>query len=156
MATITEAPAAEEATDKPKKGKKKKLILILALVLVLAGAGYFFLGRGAKAPTKPPPPLPGTVLTLDPITLNLASGRYLKLGLALQFTEEGSVAGEGAPDLDGSKALDLAISQLSDRPVIELNSASAREKAKEKLVKAIEKAYDDKVMDVYFTEFVMQ
>jgi flagellar protein FliL len=155
MATITEAPAVEEATEKPKKGKKK-LILILVLVLVLAGAGYFFLGRGAKTPSKPPPPMPGTVLTLDPITLNLASGRYLKLGLALQFTVEGSVAGEGAPDLDGSKALDLAISQLSDRPVIELNSAPAREKAKEKLVKAIEKAYDDKVMDVYFTEFVMQ
>jgi flagellar FliL protein len=155
MATITQASPVAETDETPKKSKKKLLIIVL-LVLVLAGAGaYFMLGRGG-APAPVPPPEPGTVLTLDPITLNLASGRYLKLGLALQFTVEGSVAGEGAPALDGSKALDLAISQLSDRPIIELNSGAAREKAKEELVKAIEKAYDEKVMDVYFTEFVMQ
>jgi flagellar protein FliL len=113
------------------------------------------LGRGG-APAAVPPPEPGTVLSLDPVTLNLADGRYLKLGMALQFTVEGSITGEGTPALDGSKALDLAISQLSDRPIIELNSGPAREKAKKELVKAIEKAYDDTVMDVYFTEFVMQ
>ena len=126
------------------------------LVLVLAGAGaYVMLGKGKKSAT-PPPPVRGTVLALDSVTLNLADGRYLKLGLALQFTADGSVSGEGAAPLDGSQALDLAIAQLSDRPIIALNSAAARMKAKEQLVKAIKKAYDDKVMDVYFTEFVMQ
>jgi flagellar FliL protein len=155
MATITAAPSKEDAAAEPKKSKKKLLIIgILVLVLVAAGA-YVMLGKGKKA-AAPPPPMPGTVLALDSITLNLAAGRYLKLGMALQFTVEGSVAGEGAPALDGSQALDLAIAQLSNLPIISLNSASARTKAKAKLVTAIKKAYDDKVMDVYFTEFVMQ
>jgi flagellar FliL protein len=141
MATITQAPAVEEETaDKPKKSKKK-LLIILVLVLALGGGGaYFMLGRGG-APAVVPPPKPGTVLSLDPITLNLASGRYLKLGMALQFTVEGSVTGEGAPALDGSQALDLAISQLSDRPIVELNSAPAREKAKKELVTAIKNPF---------------
>jgi flagellar protein FliL len=155
MATLTEAPVAEDAAGKPKKSKKK-LLIIMVLVLVLVGAGaYVMLGKGKK-PATPVAPLPGTVLALDSITLNLADGRYLKLGMALQFTVEGSVTGEGGAALDGSQALDLAIAQLSNLPIIALNSAGARMKAKEKLVKAIKKAYDDKVMDVYFTEFVMQ
>jgi flagellar protein FliL len=155
MATITQATSAEDAAAKPKKSKKKLLIIgVLVLVLVAAGA-YVMLGKGKKV-AAPPPPMPGTVLALDSITLNLADGRYLKLGMALQFTVEGSVAGEGAPALDGSHALDLAIAQLSNQPIISLNSAAARMKAKDKLVAAIKKAYDDKVMDVYFTEFVMQ
>lgn len=154
MATLTEAPVAEDAAGKPKKSKKKLLIIMLVLVLVGAGA-YVMLGKGKK-PATPVAPVPGTVLALDSITLNLADGRYLKLGMALQFTVEGSVTGEGGAALDGSQALDLAIAQFSNLPIIALNSSGARMKAKEKLVKAIKKAYDDKVMDVYFTEFVMQ
>jgi flagellar protein FliL len=173
MATITEAPVAEDAAGKPEKVKKikikkvktkkvkgekksKKKLIIIVLVLVLAGAGaYVMLGKGKK-PAAPPAPVAGTVLALDSVTLNLADGRYLKLGMALQFTKEASVSGEGTAPLDGSKALDLAIAQLSDRQIISLNSAAARSKAKATLMKAITKAYDGAVMDVYFTEFVMQ
>jgi flagellar protein FliL len=168
MATITEATVAEDAAGKkPKKVKKvkkakeggkksKKKLLIIVLVLVLAGAGaYMMLGKSKKA-AAPVAPVKGTVLALDSITMNLADGRFLKLGMALQFTQEGSVSGEGHAALDGSQALDLAIAQLSNKPIISLNSAAARFQAKEKLVKAITKAYDGAVMDVYFTEFVMQ
>jgi flagellar protein FliL len=155
MSTITEAPAADVAAVKPKKSKKK-LIIIVVLVLALVGGGaYMMLGKGGK-PAAVLPPEPGTVLKLDAITLNLADGAFLKLGLALQFTVEGSVSHEGGAALDGSKALDLAIAHLSNRKIVELNSAEARGQAKEELAKAIEKAYHDTVMDVYFTEFVMQ
>ena len=52
------------------------------------------------------------MLSIDPVAINLAGGSYLKLGLALQFTEEYDAAKhEGNPD--GSKALDIAISQFS-------------------------------------------
>jgi flagellar FliL protein len=168
LATIAPAPVAEDAAGKPKKIKKvktkkvkgekksKKKLIIIVLVLVLAGAGaYVMLGKGKK-PAAPLPPVAGTVLALDSVTLNLADGRYLKLGMALQFTKEASVSGAGVPALNGSKALDLAIAQLSDLPIIALNSAAARSKAKATLMKAITKAYDGAVMDVYFTEFVMQ
>ncbi len=38
----------------------------------------------------------------------------------------------------------------------EYASQQGRSKAKAELLGAVEKAYEDKVMDVYFTEFVMQ
>jgi flagellar FliL protein len=151
-----EAPANGDAPDRPegKQGKKKLLIPVLVLVLVSAGA-YVLLARGG-GPAAAPPPEPGQVLKLDPITMNLAEGRFLKLGLALQFTTDAADGHGGGSELDGSKALDLAIAQFSNRRITELNSSEARGKAKEQLVKVVEKAYHDTVMDVYFTEFVMQ
>jgi flagellar FliL protein len=148
------ADAAEAAEDGGRKGGRKKLVAVGLVLLAVAGGSYVFLGRGG--PAEPAPPEPGQVLQLDPITLNLADGHYLKLGLALQFTAEAGAGGHGGGELDGSQALDLAIDQLSNRKVTELNSAEARRQAKEELVKEVGEAYHHGVMDVYFTEFVMQ
>jgi flagellar FliL protein len=140
--------AAAPDGEKPKKSKKK-LIVIVALVVALLGGGggaYFFL----FASSAPAAPKPGVVLKLDAININLAAGHYLKVGLALQATTSAPT------DLDGSKALDIMISTLSQRSVSELSANAAREKVKEDLAKKIEKAYDTDVMGVYFTEFVMQ
>src|SRR5256885_1264168 len=133
-----------------KKSKKKLLIIVAAVVLVLGGAGgYFMLGSSGK-PAAKPKPTPGKVIPLGAITVNLAGGHYLKIHLALQAT---AAAGE---EVDGSQALDLTVAQFSDQTMAELASAEGRKKAKEKLLTAVEKAYEEKVMDVYFTEFVMQ
>lgn len=133
----------------PKKRSRKKLLLVAAVLLAAAGAAAY-LTLGSKGPATPPPPKPGLVLKLDPVTVNLSDGRYLKLGLALQETTR-------APkDVDGSKALDLAIALFSGRSMSELATPQGREKAKAELVAQVEKAYPEEVMDVYFTEFVMQ
>jgi flagellar FliL protein len=137
-----------DVTPEKKKKSKKKLIIVLVLVLVLGGAGYVLKGRGgAKGPAKPQP---GPVLALDSVNLNLADGHYLKLDIALQTTKK-------APsDIDGSQALDLAVSQFSGMGMDQLAVPAKREAAKKALLTAIEKAYPDEVMDIYFTEFVMQ
>ncbi|WP_203872417.1 flagellar basal body-associated FliL family protein, partial [Planomonospora parontospora] len=57
---------------------------------------------------------------------------------------------------DGSKALDLAIKQFRNKPVDELSSEKALDLAKRELVEKVEKAYEGEIMDIYFTEFVMQ
>ncbi len=165
MATTTATPpeSAEEVTGKKgKKGKndpnakksKKKLIIMVVVGLLVAFAGYHFTLGKSSAPAVVPPPEPGAVIKLDSITLNLAEGHLLKLGLALQLTST-AVAGHGG-EFDGSQAMDLAIAQLSNRRLTDLNSAVARSQAKKELVEAVEKAYHENVMDVYFTEFVMQ
>ena len=141
-----EAPA--EAPAEPKSGRKKKLLLGVVVLLVVGAAAWFLVLEPSDAAAEAPEP--GAVVTLESINLNLADGRYLKLGLALQAT----ATAQG--DIDGAKALDLAISQLSGRSVQELSSAEAREQAKGALRKAVDKAYQHEVMDVYFTEFVMQ
>jgi flagellar FliL protein len=148
MATKQPDAKTDGATSEKKKSKKKLMLIAVVLLVVLAG-GYLKLGKKKSGP--PPPPKPGAVAAIDPITVNLAAGHYLKLGLALQAT----ATAKDAPD--GSKALDLAIDEFSNRTVAELSSNAARARYKADLRKKVVAAYEDKsVMDLYFTEFVMQ
>jgi flagellar FliL protein len=162
MATSTLKPPKEASAavkDEKKKGGKadkdaksggsKKKLIIIAVVVLLAAAGgvKFFVLGGSGAPPKPQP---GAVLKLDSMNVNLADNHYLKIGLALQTTTKASA------DIDGSRALDIALSQLSGRKMEDLAVPAKREKAKEALVEAISKAYEGEIMDVYLTEFVMQ
>jgi flagellar protein FliL len=136
-----------------KKGGKLKLIIMLAptLLLIVGAAWFFFLKPAPSAqPAKPPPPVPGPVVKLDSITINLAGGHFLKLGLSLQPTAD---AGE---EVSGAKALDDAISLFSGKTVDELSTTKGREAAKKELVKDVAESYEKKVYDIYFTEFVMQ
>ena len=143
------APAGTEVVPEQKKGGKKKLIVIVLVVLLAAGAGYkFTLGKSkASGPAKPKP---GAVLKLDSVSLNLAGGHYLKLGIALQTTTKAK------SDIDGSQATDIAISEFSGMSMDTLGVPAKREAAKKEYLDQLEKAYPDEIMDVYFTEFVMQ
>ena len=149
--TEAEAPKGEAPAEKKKGGGRKKLVIMLALVLVLAAAGYFLVlkPKGGK-PAPPPKPVAGAVVKLDPITVNLAGGHFLKLGLSLQATAD---AGEDVP---GAKALDAAIDLFSNKTVKELATRDGRDGAKTVLVKKVSDLYEGKVYDIYFTDFVMQ
>lgn len=129
-----------EDGDEAKGGGKKKLIIIAlpVVVLVLAAGWFLFLkpkddAAGAAAAALPEP-TPGTIVTMDSITINLASGHYLKLGLALRPTAE-------ATDVDGSVALDKAISVFSGQTIEELSTSEGKEAAKEELINRIKLAY---------------
>lgn len=143
----------DESEEKPKKGGKKSkklLIIIVAAVVLLAGGGaggYFMFFKKSSAP---PAPKPGIVVPLESITINLADSHYLKLKISLQLTSK------VAEKIDGSKALDIAIDLFSNRAVAELSSNNERNRMKKELKEKVVKAFEEEVMDVYFTEFVMQ
>ena len=82
--------------------------------------------------------------------VHLADGHYLKLGLGLQAVAD--VA--HAPD--GAKALDAAISLYSGREMSELADPVRRDELKAELKHKVEEKYHHDVVDVYFTEYVMQ
>ncbi len=128
----------KEGKDAEKKGGKGKLIIMVApLVLLIAAVAWFFLLRpkdDAAGPVTLPEPVAGAVVPLDPITINLAGAHFLKLGLALQ-----PIA--AAKEVDGSKALDLAISQFSGATIDELSTPKGRELAKRELVARVKLAY---------------
>ena len=146
----TEAPEDEDA---PKGGKKKIMIIGLVAALAIAAGAYFFVFSGGSAEAQPAPVAGTTVLSIDPVAINLAGGSYLKLGLALQFSEEYDGAKhEGDPD--GSKALDIAISQFSGASLSDVQTN--REAMKAALQKAIVTAYDHDVYSIYYTEYVTQ
>jgi flagellar FliL protein len=151
MATTTQAPPAQaEAGAAAKGGGRKKMMVIAVVVLVAVAAAYMLVLKPKDKPAAPPKPVPGAVVKLDPITINLAGGHFLKLGLSLQATAD---AGEDVP---GAKALDAAIDMFSGRTVDSLAKRDGREKAKAALVKEISDRYENKIYDIYFTDFVMQ
>ena len=149
MATKTDAePTAADAA--PGGGRKKKILMIApVVVMLLAGIGFFFL-KPSGAPEKKPAPVPGAIVQLEPQSVNLAGGHFLKLGIALQATK---AAGE---EVDGAKALDIAIDTFSGRTIDELATREGREKAKKLLTKEIAEAYEGEVYQIYLTTFVMQ
>lgn len=140
----TDKPGKAGKGAEPGRKSRKKLLVIAAVVaLVVGGGAYFLLGSSGEAP-----PEEGEVLALDAITVNLADGHFLKVKIALQATAD-------AEEVDGSKALDLAVDQFSNLAVAELSN-EGRSQHKADLKKKVVEVYEGDVMDIYFTDFVMQ
>jgi len=138
--------AAVETDAAAPKGKKKLIIIVLVAVLAAAAGAYFFLFAGSA---KAAAPVPGTVMTLDPVAVNLAGGGYLKVGIALQLTSTAD-----AKTMDGAKATDLLIATFSQAQPAEVTGS--RDVLKKALEKKIIKAYDGEVMGIYYTNYVTQ
>ncbi|PZR54136.1 flagellar basal body rod protein [Xylanimonas oleitrophica] len=148
-----EAVAAEEPAKRPRGRRALAVVGALVVVALLgAGAAWWWLGRDSE-PAPPPPPEPGEVMQIDPISINLANGRYLRLGLGLQLTADAGGHGAGP---DASIALDHAISLYSGRDISEVADPVTREELKQTLAEQLEHAYHGEVMDVYLREFVYQ
>jgi flagellar FliL protein len=135
-------------------GKKRsgKLKIIIVVVLLLAGgAAAKFTVLAPKAAAKGPvKPVPGPVIAMDELTLNLDSGHFLRLKLSLQTTKGTS------SDLDVTEGTQAVIDEFSNRPVAALTGGPARDKARADLLTKLQKIYPKQIMGVYYTEFVMQ
>jgi len=144
------------------KGKTKKTRLLLVVVL-LAGAagGYVLKGGGASeepagATATTAPPEPGVIVDIEPLSLNLADGRYLRVGVAVQLVEgEGGEPEEWLAEY-GPVIRDLLIQQLGGAYVADLATAEGREAIRTTLLAKAGEHLDDDLYALYFTEFVMQ
>ena len=150
MATTTAAPPATVEAAQAKSGGRRKMIVLALVAVVAVAAVYLLVLKPKDKAGAPPKPVAGAVVKLEPITINLAAGHFLKLGLSLQASAD---AGE---EVSGAKALDAAIDLFSGRTVESLARRDGREKAKAALIKEISERYENKVYDIYFTDFVMQ
>ena len=169
-----DAAPANPTTETTAKGGHSNLIPAIVIAVGMLGGGYFVsTGGGNAAPAAPAAAAAhgepkvkeeathGPVQNLEPITLNLADGHFLKVGLALQLAEvEGGH--EAAEELPPAKALDIAIALLGEHTIDDLATPKSRELVKKELSKEVAGAYTDPVTHsslvtkVYFTEFVMQ
>ncbi|HEX2805818.1 MAG TPA: flagellar basal body-associated FliL family protein [Kineosporiaceae bacterium] len=183
MATKTKDPDTTTDGDGDKKkgglgGKLKLIAMILPTLLLIGGAVYMFVlkpssstsaetaakssaaasaeegtdsGEGDASESTPTSTfVAGKIIVMDTITINLANGHFLKVGLGLQATAD---AGE---EVTTSKAMDAAITEFSGKTVDELATQAGRDAAKKELTKAIKKAYEKKVYEIFYTTFVMQ
>lgn len=169
----TKAKGKQQASDEPAKkrrGLKKLLIPVVALALGVV-VGPKLLGGGAASgepatESTTSTTTPGPVVTLEPITLNLADGHLLKVGLALQISaawldEHGQMTGTEEPALTDptrgyARALDAAIGAFSSRTMSELMEASGREGVRSELAARLGELYGGEIETVYLYEFVMQ
>lgn len=163
---------AKKAKDGEEKsgGKSNKLLYVLAVIGAVGALKGFVLGGGGTpaaaeggATATTATTAPGPIVTLEPITINIAGGRFLKLGLGLQLPGDAAAGGGhgGAADSDDptkgyAKALDLTIEVFGGRTFDELVTPEGRKAAKDDLSHRLHEAYHEEVEGVYFTEFVMQ
>jgi flagellar FliL protein len=151
--------------DEAKSGKGKTLAMGAVMAIGLLGGlkGFVLSGGKAAAATgvsTTTTTKPGPIVTLDPITVNIAGDRFLKIGLGLQLS--GKLAGQPAPKDSNdptkgfARALDLTIETFGGHTYDSLVTPAGRTVAKEELIKKLEAAYPEEVEGVYFTDFVMQ
>ena len=163
------APDGAEATEKPPKNKKVMIGGVVGAIVLFIAGGKVMGGGPTKTVIKivtTTTTIPeGKVVALDAITMNLADGHLLKVGIGFQLEYEklaGAAEGEGAPAADTTdptkgyaRALDIVIDELGKHTMNDL-AGEGRAVAKEALVKRLEKTFHGKIENVYFHQFVMQ
>lgn len=130
-----------------------KIAVLVVLVSVVAAALTVYLvvvRPEAAARKEAAPPVPGAIVQLEPMNVNLAGGKYLRLGLGLQLSEDAGA------EFDVTRAKDAVITLLSGRKVDEVATADGREAVRAALEEQLAGAYDGDVLGVYFTDFVTQ
>lgn len=150
-----------EDSDGTKGGGRKLLIMGLVAVLAIGAAAYFFVFSGSgEAEAEPAAEAGSVVLAVEPVAINLAGGSYLKIGFTLQFSlayDEATAGGSGhtgGATPDGSKAMDIAISQFSGAALSDVQTN--REAMKAAFEAAVIEAYHGDVYELWYTEYVTQ
>jgi flagellar FliL protein len=133
------------------KGRRRLVLVAIVAVLALGAAAFVFLKPAPDAAEAGPEgPVPGAVVAVDPVSVNLADGHYLRLGFSMQLTESAH------EEIQQAQALDIAIALFTGRRMAEVNDAARREELKVELAHQLAEAYEGEVMDVYLTDFVTQ
>lgn len=175
--------AAQEAPPQapPKKGSKK-VVILAAVGLLLAGGGVVGYTRYAKAkakaeqaaeavPAKPPVVVDPAVVDLEPFVVRLADpagDRYFRLNVQV-VVDQKPIAKRAGTGLGQVKLVDLVLEILSKKRARELVTVEGKEALREELRAAVtalfaeEPLYDAavdpapaSVIDVFFTEFLVQ
>jgi flagellar basal body-associated protein FliL len=145
---------------------KSKLKIIVPVLLVLLGGAYKFVLH--KPPKEPPPKVVGTVYVLPKdFLINLADGKFAKLGVALVFdkgyTGVPAKAEGGTEPPDGYGALpqeavvrDIVTDVVTDDRAADLTSRRGREEIKTEVLKRLHQQTDVKVHDVLLTDVAVQ
>jgi flagellar FliL protein len=152
-------------------GKKYSVMLIVGLIvvgLVLAGGISYFIATkviSAKADGKGAPREPGVFLKLgdpkDGLIVNIGgvtSGRYLKIGVILELkpTKNGPAAGGKGASPEEIKSLDAVVQLLRSQKVEDFEP-SRQERLKEQIKAEVNRSLgEDRVYEVFITNFVLQ
>lgn len=158
---IGAAPTPEPAPEPeaPKRSNRAAVLLGVLLGLVLLGGGGYLAAStwlapesGESAETLEAAAVaaePGVLMPVEPVSVNLADGRYLRLGFSVQFAD-------GADSVEPARAQDVAIDLFSGRDLAEIHNADTRNELKDNLTTRLNELTDGEVIEVYLTDYVTQ
>jgi flagellar basal body-associated protein FliL len=147
---------------------KLKIVIPVVLLLVLGGVYKFVLSKPAAVAK---PKIDGTVYVLPKeFLVNLAQGRFAKLGVGLvldpkdtSLTAGGGEHAAAVKPPDGFGPLpqeavirDIVTDTLTDQGSQDLIGRDGRDRLKKQIIRAITKRTDVHVEDVLFTDVAVQ
>lgn len=105
-------------------------------------------------------PAPEAVESLAPLSLNLADGHYMRIGLSVGLV---AVEDKDGNEIDAvlepalaAELTDSLITHISGRPVADFATAEDRDVLRDELLESFHQLSSGSVVEVYFTEFVTQ
>lgn len=154
------APATEPAAapQPVKRGKGRGLVKWLLLPALLTGGGaWYFLQEPSWAEARPATPSPPVFVTLDQFTVNLLpeeSDQYLQVMLAIKVADNSAV---DAIKLHMPEVRDRILLLLSSKQTSDLITVEGKQKLSKEIVAETRALVpQEKVMNVFFTSFVIQ
>lgn len=146
---------------------KLKIVIPVVLLLALGGVYKFVI---AKPAAEAKPKIDGTVYVLPKeFLINLAQGRFAKLGVGIVLGLEDESIAVAAKDKEAPKPpegfgplpqeaviRDIITDTLTDREASSLTDRVGRERLKKKIIKVIATRTDVIVEDVLFTDVAVQ
>ncbi|MCW3015785.1 MAG: flagellar basal body-associated FliL family protein [Solirubrobacterales bacterium] len=146
---------------------KSKLKFIIPLALVLVGGVYKF--ALAKPPVGPEPKIAGEIYVMPKdFLLNLADGKFAKLGVALVFRHgfaSAPAAGHAAPVAppEGYGVLaqeavvrDIVTDVVTNAKARDLTTRVGREKLKGRILKRVHTSTDVEAEEILLTDIAVQ
>jgi flagellar protein FliL len=150
-------------TPAPRIERRAKMFpLLVAVILIMlmggAGGGYWWYLQ-SKPVVAAPPPEPG-IVTFEPFLVNLAdsgSNRFLRLTLRLLVEGEEHALEIQEDEVDKAKVRSAILELLTAQQSEALTTQEGKVALKKAIATSATKAlHDTKVVDVLFTEFVVQ
>lgn len=144
------ASSPAEAAETKKKSALPIIFGTVVAVLVIVAVAFWFLVKPMMA-TEPAEvvDVPGAVTTVESMNINLTDGHYLRLGFAVQLTDQ-------AEEIAPARIVDAALGLYSGQKYEEVLDPAVRESLKAQLANTLDEMYEGQVMDVYFTDYVAQ
>lgn len=155
MSENTADAAPEAAAPKPKKSKK---LLLIALVVIVAGVG-----GAVYAMRRPAGEVPASkrgLVAFDPFVVNLADPggmRFVRVTMQVVVTDEKSATRIPEELVVFKEARSAILEILSQQKANDLVTIEGKQALKRAIVLRLSKVITEtKVLDVFFSEFVVQ
>ena len=157
---MSDAPAAGAGAKVAPKGKSKikLIVIVLAVLAVGIGGGVYAMRRPASAPTEQS--TSRGLVTFDPFVVNLADPggtRFVRLTLSLVVVDEKIASKISDTPVSMKEARSAILELLAEQSSNSLVTTEGKDALKKAIIERVSKIFSDaKVLDVYFSEFVVQ